>query len=137
MSKQEEVRKKMFLAMKEHDGSLKGSLSMLLQALQKAEKEMDGRKLEIPAEETDVICEKCGRKKRMPLWQRRSGSFAKRSKCVLRTGRILSRHVRTVLKYIKNLPRNRCQSLRYILLLQEYCQRSVSRNRPPRIRGRS
>ena len=39
MSKQEEVRKKMFLAMKEHDGSLKSSLSMLLQALQKAEKE--------------------------------------------------------------------------------------------------
>ncbi|MBQ8995740.1 MAG: type I DNA topoisomerase, partial [Oscillospiraceae bacterium] len=30
--------------------------------LQRAEKEMDGKKIEVPAEETDVICEKCGRK---------------------------------------------------------------------------
>ncbi|MBQ6148179.1 MAG: type I DNA topoisomerase [Oscillospiraceae bacterium] len=30
--------------------------------LLRAEQEMDGKKIEVPAEETDVICEKCGRK---------------------------------------------------------------------------
>ena len=30
--------------------------------LLRAEQEMDGKKIEVPAEETDIICEKCGRK---------------------------------------------------------------------------
>lgn len=38
MSKQDNVKEEMFTAMKEHDKSLKDSLSMLLQALQKEEK---------------------------------------------------------------------------------------------------
>ena len=38
MSKQDNVKEEMFTAMKEHDKSLKNSLSMLLQALQKEEK---------------------------------------------------------------------------------------------------
>ena len=38
MSRQEEIRKNMFAAMKGGNKKLKDSLSMLLQALQKAEK---------------------------------------------------------------------------------------------------
>jgi uncharacterized protein YqeY len=37
--RQEEIRREMYAALKAHDGTLKESLSMLLQALQKAEKE--------------------------------------------------------------------------------------------------
>ena len=42
-------------------------------SLQKAEKEMDGKKLEVPAEESDVICEKCGR--RMVIKTGKYGKF--------------------------------------------------------------
>ena len=44
--------------------------------LTRAESEMDGKRLEVPAEETDVICEKCGRK--MVI---KSGKFGKFLAC--------------------------------------------------------
>ncbi len=44
--------------------------------LSRAESEMDGKRLEVPAEETDVICEKCGRK--MVI---KSGKFGKFLAC--------------------------------------------------------
>lgn len=53
MSRQEEIRKNMFAAMKGGNKKLKDSLSMLLQALQKAEKEKMAPLTE--AEEASVI----------------------------------------------------------------------------------
>ncbi len=44
--------------------------------LKRAETEMDGKRVEVPAEETDVICEKCGRK--MVI---KSGKFGKFLAC--------------------------------------------------------
>ena len=44
--------------------------------LKRAEQEMDGKRIEVPAEETDVICEKCGRK--MVI---KSGKFGKFLAC--------------------------------------------------------
>ncbi len=44
--------------------------------LTRAEQEMDGKRIEVPAEETDVICEKCGRK--MVI---KSGKFGKFLAC--------------------------------------------------------